>query len=407
MTPLLSNTLLRAQNDERLVRLAAAGHDRAFEAIVERYRRPLLRFVRRLLPDGRAEDVVQAAFVSAWASLRDGGDVRELRPWLYRIAHNGALNVLKRAGEHHDELAESLRSVAGTEAAVEARDDVRKTLRAVADLPDRQRAALLAVAVDGRSHAEVAEELGLSDGALRQLVHRARTSLRAVATALTPSPLAAAALAGGGGGASDRIAELATGAGSAGLAASATKAGAVVVAAGAIVAGAPQLADREHHRTARHPAAPAAEAARPARPAPKPIAASAAASAQEVPVALEDKGSSGHRSGGHRSSGRRSSERRGRTDEGESRTGDDHRGSSPTTSGGTTKSGGGDDGAVAASLIGETEGRDRGSSGGGSPSSGTGSSGGSSGPTGSGTSADDPGSVSSGPGDLSRSDGGR
>ena len=251
--------------------------------------------------------------------------------------------------EHHDELAESLRSVAGTEAAVEARDDVRRTLRAVADLPDRQRAALLAVAVDGRSHAEVAEELGLSDGALRQLVHRARTSLRAVATAVTPSPLAAAALAGGGGGASDRIAELATGAGSAGL----------------------------------------------------------AASAQEVPVALEDKGSSGHRSGGHRSSGRRSSERRGRTDEGESRTGDDHRGSSPTTSGGTTKSGGGDDGAVAASLIGETEGRDRGSSGGGSPSSGTGSSGGSSGPTGSGTSADDPGSVSSGPGDLSRSDGGR
>jgi RNA polymerase sigma factor (sigma-70 family) len=242
VTPLLSTALLRTQTDERLLRLAASGHDRAFEAIVERHRRPLLRYVRRLLPDGRAEDVVQAAFVSAWSSLRDGAEVRDLRPWLYRIAHNGAVNVLKRAGEQHDQLADTLDRAAGPELEVERRDDVRRALHGIAGLPSRQRAALLAVAVEGRSHTEVAAELGLSDGALRQLVYRARASVRAVATLLTPPPVAAAAAASHAFGA-DQVAEVAAGAGGAGLAAASLKTGAVLLTAGALVTGAPRVAD--------------------------------------------------------------------------------------------------------------------------------------------------------------------
>ena len=97
MTPHVSITLLRTQTDQRLVELIAAGHDRAFEAIVDRYRRPLLRYARRFLhEDARAEDVVQSAFVSAWTALNEGATVRDLRPWLYRIVHNGALNVMKK-----------------------------------------------------------------------------------------------------------------------------------------------------------------------------------------------------------------------------------------------------------------------------------------------------------------------
>src|SRR3954452_19374043 len=107
MTPFVSSALLRTQSDERLLAIAAAGHDRAFEAIVDRYRRPLLRHVRRYVADGRAEDVVQATFVSAWSSLRKGTDVRELRPWLYRIATNGALNALKRSGADDRPLPEA------------------------------------------------------------------------------------------------------------------------------------------------------------------------------------------------------------------------------------------------------------------------------------------------------------
>src|SRR4051794_3716418 len=108
MTPLLSSALLRVQTDERLAELAAAGHDRAFEAIVERYRRPLLRYLRRLLSETLAEDVVQATFINAWSSLRTGTEVRDLRPWLYRIAHNAAINALKKVGEPMEEAPESI-----------------------------------------------------------------------------------------------------------------------------------------------------------------------------------------------------------------------------------------------------------------------------------------------------------
>jgi RNA polymerase sigma factor (sigma-70 family) len=248
MTPLVSSALLRAQSDDRLVALAAAGHDRAFEAIVERYRRPLMRYLRRLLSETLAEDVVQATFINAWSSLRGGTEVRELRPWLYRIAHNAAINALKKVGEAMEEVPESAGGFATEPAAeLERRDEMLHALNSIAALPSRQRTALLAVAVDGRAHAEVAEELGLTDGAVRQLVHRARTTLRTAATACTPAPLLHAVLASAGDSTVARVAEVAAGAGGAGAASVSLKAGAAaVLATGALVSGGPEVAKVVH-----------------------------------------------------------------------------------------------------------------------------------------------------------------
>jgi RNA polymerase sigma factor (sigma-70 family) len=249
MTPLISSTLLRTQTDGRLLELASAGHDRAFEAIVERYRRPLQRYLRRLLSESLAEDVLQATFLNAWSSLRAGTEVRDLKPWLYRIAHNGAINVLKRAGEALEEIPESVGDFTGPETELERRDEMRRTLRGVASLPSRQRAALLAVAVDGRAHSDIAAELGLTDGAVRQLVHRARTTLRTAATAVTPTPLLNVMLAGHDATVA-RVAEVAAGAGGAGAASLSLKAGAAaVLATGALVTGGPKMVDviAPHH----------------------------------------------------------------------------------------------------------------------------------------------------------------
>lgn len=88
-------SLLRLQSDERLVTLAAGGHEAAFAVIVDRYRPALLRYCTGLVGSARAEDVVQQALVNAHASLLRTPDVRSLRPWLYRIAHNAALNTLR------------------------------------------------------------------------------------------------------------------------------------------------------------------------------------------------------------------------------------------------------------------------------------------------------------------------
>ena len=68
MSPQFPTIVMRAQSDDKLARLVASGNERAFEAIVDRYRQPLLRYATRIVGDSRADDVVQAAFVSAWTS---------------------------------------------------------------------------------------------------------------------------------------------------------------------------------------------------------------------------------------------------------------------------------------------------------------------------------------------------
>src|SRR4051794_37923175 len=112
-------SLLRCQTDERLVDLSRAGNERAFEAIVDRYMRPLLRYCTRLLPPARAEDVVQQAFLNAYAGLHRDDRRIELRPWLYRIAHNAALNALRENGWSHDRLESVLAGTDTTHEAVE------------------------------------------------------------------------------------------------------------------------------------------------------------------------------------------------------------------------------------------------------------------------------------------------
>src|SRR3954466_11593206 len=99
-----SAVLLRTQSDERLVALARAVHERAFEAIVRRYRAPLLAACRRMSPDGRGEDGLLQALLSAWAALRRGDDVCDRPAWLFRIVRNAAISHRRRAGHAGLEL---------------------------------------------------------------------------------------------------------------------------------------------------------------------------------------------------------------------------------------------------------------------------------------------------------------
>ena len=103
--------VLRTQSDERLVDLVREGNERAFEAIVHRYRRPLLRYCGRFLAPARAEDAVQQAFVNAFGALTTSDREIQLRPWLYRIAHNAALNALRQAGAAHEQVSEEIDGV--------------------------------------------------------------------------------------------------------------------------------------------------------------------------------------------------------------------------------------------------------------------------------------------------------
>ncbi len=240
MSPSIPLRLLQTQSDARLLELARAGHERAFEGLVQRYRKQLLSYCRRLLlPEARAEDALQQALLQAWIALRDGVEVRDAKAWLYRIVHNAAISALRRSGYDYVELDESLHGAWAADSDLDRRIAVREALAGLAALPEAQRDVLLRTAVQGESHEQVAAALGLSDGAVRGLIYRARATLRAAATAFTPPPLVAwAARAAGSGGGHPQLAEVVGGAGSAGLLGALLKGGAVVVSAGVLATGA-------------------------------------------------------------------------------------------------------------------------------------------------------------------------
>ncbi len=228
--------LLRAQSDERLVDLVRAGNDAAFEAIVTRYRRPLLRYCAKFLSGTRAEDAVQTAFMNALSSLRSSDNQINLRPWLYRIAHNAALNGLRDRGLAHEQLSEEIDGVERPDQAFEKKERLSEVVAAVGALPERQRDAVVLQALEGRPYDEIAAELGVSDGSVRQLLNRARNTLRSGMTAVTPIALLARFPFGAGAGESmsARVAEIcAGGAGAAVL----TKVCATAVVTGAVVGG--------------------------------------------------------------------------------------------------------------------------------------------------------------------------
>jgi RNA polymerase sigma factor (sigma-70 family) len=189
--------LLQSQPDWKLVALCRAGQEPAFEALVRRYRGELLEYCRRLGPrDAASDDIVQQALLQAWQALAAKTEVRDVRSWLYRIVHNVAVSRFRAAADASTVMsAPSLPQLsAGVEQVVEQRIAARAVLAGLAELPERQRQAMLSIALDGKSHDEVAAALGLSSGSVRGLIYRARAKLRAAAAAVLPWPLFAWAL---------------------------------------------------------------------------------------------------------------------------------------------------------------------------------------------------------------------
>lgn len=190
MSPSLPQRPLRVQPDARLLQLARHGETPAFEALVRRYRRPLLGYCRRLgLADAQAEDALQQGLLHAWRALCRGDEVRDVKSWVYRVVHNAALDVLRRPGRDDIELDEGVHTRPGgcsTAGELDRRLAVHAALTELAALPDMQREALVRTAVHGDSHEQVASALGLSQPAVRGLVHRARLAVRAAAGALVP-----------------------------------------------------------------------------------------------------------------------------------------------------------------------------------------------------------------------------
>ncbi len=126
-----------------------------------------------------AEDLTEQTFLQAYRHLERAlseSDGRPLRPWLIRIAHNLAANLYRdrsRRPQTHLDDDEPLAAMHTTEDLVEGRDELKRILEAIKDLPDDRREALIMRFALGMDNREIARAMDKTDGATKVLLHRA------------------------------------------------------------------------------------------------------------------------------------------------------------------------------------------------------------------------------------------
>lgn len=168
-----------------LIARIAAGESHLYGLLVDRYQRRLWWSCLRMLGDAdEADDAVQETFVRAWARLREFDPARRLYPWLFAIARNRCLNVLRRrrtwgflslsGGE--EPLAVRARETASARA--EDQELARALEECLEGLPDDQREAFDLRHGEGFRYAEIAAVLGIPEGTVMSRIHRAREKMR-------------------------------------------------------------------------------------------------------------------------------------------------------------------------------------------------------------------------------------
>lgn len=174
---------LESVTEARLVAEALDGSQSAFEQIVRRYQRPVISLIARITSDrALAEDLAQDTFVKAFRSLASFDVSRRFSSWLFRIAHNTALDALRRDRPAlHGDGIDGPEAVSA--AAPPAPDPVERQAMANAidaamnQLRPAYRAAIALRYDEELSFDEIGQVLGVPEVTARSYVHRARKEL--------------------------------------------------------------------------------------------------------------------------------------------------------------------------------------------------------------------------------------
>jgi RNA polymerase sigma-70 factor (ECF subfamily) len=177
-------------DDWRLLSLAGEGDEDAFRRLVERHEDRLIRLCQRLLLDREeALDAAQEVFIKAYRKAGRLEPRGELFTWLYRVATNHCLNKLRRRrivrflplGDPADDEASGWPEPADRgpipDQELASRERWATTRAAIGRLPDNQRAVLVLAKFEGLSYREIAQTLGISEGAVESRLFRAMRNL--------------------------------------------------------------------------------------------------------------------------------------------------------------------------------------------------------------------------------------
>src|SRR3954470_14086830 len=177
--------------DQLLVERVQAGERQAFDLLVAKYQRRLMRLVSRLVHDpAEAEDVVQETFIKAFRALRHFRGDSAFYTWLYRIGINTAKNFLvtqgRRAPTSTDTDAEEaetfddgehLRDINTPESMLATKQIAETVNVAMNALPEELRMAITLREIEGLSYDEIAEAMGCPIGTVRSRIFRAREAI--------------------------------------------------------------------------------------------------------------------------------------------------------------------------------------------------------------------------------------
>lgn len=167
-------------DDASLVRCVLEGEREAYSELVRRHQTALYRHARGMgLDHDTASDLVQDAFVKAYASLTDCRDPAKFRVWAFRILRNRCLDHLKDIRRNSVPLEKVVLPAEGNPAGHAEREELRGLLTsALQALPSEMRDAFLMKHHEGRSYDEMADLAGASISAMKMRVHRAREALQ-------------------------------------------------------------------------------------------------------------------------------------------------------------------------------------------------------------------------------------
>ena len=174
--------LQTSEDENALIEQAQHGDRNAFGELVSRYYPGVVRVVYRLCGEpGLAEDMAQEAFLRGWIALPSFHPQSSLRNWLYRIAVNATLDVLRRKSEEtlEDEAAQMIPDLAdGPETTLIEKERVALLQRAMRSLPEAARSVLVLREYGGLSYQEIASVLDVPVGTVMSRLNYARNRLR-------------------------------------------------------------------------------------------------------------------------------------------------------------------------------------------------------------------------------------
>jgi len=182
----MTNAEREAATATALVAAAKRGDQRAFEALVVRYRKRIFALALHITgSSSEADDIAQDVFLKAYRALPQFEGRSQFFTWVYRMAVNRSLNVRRdRARRGEDtlddprlELAVAVDSRSNPGRAAELRQTYARLLRALDSLPIDMRTTVILVSLQGMSHGEVAVIQSLSEGTIAWRMHEARRRL--------------------------------------------------------------------------------------------------------------------------------------------------------------------------------------------------------------------------------------